>query len=238
MQAVILAAGDGGRLMPQTAELPKSLLRVLGRPMIHRVLDALAEAGVDDATIVVGYHGDRLPAALAHGTPAGMSVRFVRNDAYMLGNARSLWAARDAVRDGFVLAMGDHLVEPALLRSLVAGAGGRCRLAVERVDASDERSDEATRARVRDGRVVDLGKGLRDWNALDTGVFWCTRRVFDVMTPALRDGEAGDVFARLARNGELDAVDVTGARWIDVDTAPDLRRAESLLAREADGRVA
>ncbi len=175
---------------------------------------------------------------LAHGTPAGMSLRFVQNDAYMLGNARSLWAARDAVGDGFVLAMADHVVESGLLRSLVLGAGERCRLAVDRAAAGDERADEATRARVRDGRVVDLGKGLRDWNALDTGAFWCTRRVFDVMTPALRDGEAGDVFAKLARAGELDAVDVTGARWIDVDTPADLRSAETMFAREADGRVA
>jgi choline kinase len=238
MQAVILAAGDGGRLLPQTAEQPKPLLRVAGRPIIHRVLDALAAAGVDDATIVVGYHGARLQAALAHGTPAGMTLRFVQNGAYMLGNARSLWAARGAVRGGFVLAMGDHLVEPALLRSLIGGAGGRCRLAVERAESNDARADEATRACVRDGRVVDLGKSLRDWNALDTGAFWCTPRVFDVMTPSLRDGEAGDVFAKLARAGELDAVDVTGARWIDVDTAEDLRLANALLAREADGRVA
>jgi choline kinase len=88
------------------------------------------------------------------------------------------------------------------------------------------------------GRVVDLGKGLADWNAIDTGAFWCTPRVFDVMTPKARDGEVGDVFAALARAGELEAVDVTGARWIDIDTAADLRRAEALLAREADGRVA
>jgi NDP-sugar pyrophosphorylase family protein len=58
------------------------------------------------------------------------------------------------------------------------------------------------------------------------------------MTPSLRDGEAGDVFAKLARAGQLDAVDVTGARWIDVDTAEDLRLANALFAREADGRVA
>lgn len=238
MQAVILAAGDGGRLLPDTADVPKPLLRVAGRPIIYHVLDALVATGVDEATVVAGYHGERLRDALARWLPAGVSLRVVQNEAYLLGNARSLWAARETVPGEFLLAMGDHLVEPALLRALVAGAGGRCRLAVDRADAGDPRAAEATRVRVRDGLVVDLGKQLEDWDALDTGVFWCTPRVFEAMTPDLRDGEAGDVFATLARAGGLDAVDVTGARWIDIDTAEDLRRAEALFAGEADGRVA
>jgi len=155
----------------------------------------------------------------------------------MLGIARSLWAARDAAAGPFVLAMADHVVEPALVRELTDLANGRCRLAVERTSAADPRAAEATRALVRDGRVVDLGKQLDDWNALDTGVFWCTPRVFDALTPPLRDGEAGDVFRALAVAGELDAIDVTGRRWIDVDTEHDLRRAEDLLT-EHDGRLA
>ncbi|HYM16599.1 MAG TPA: NTP transferase domain-containing protein [Dehalococcoidia bacterium] len=235
---MILAAGDGGRLLPDTAALPKPLLRVAGRPIIDHVLDALAAAGVGTATVVTGYQGDRLREALERRARGAVSLRFVRNDAYTLGNARSLWAARDAAPGEFLLAMADHIVEPALLRPLVAGAGGRCRLAVDRAAPGDPRAAEATRARLAGRRVIDLGKRLDDWDALDTGVFWCTPRVFEVMTPELRDGEAGAVFATLARAGELDAVDVTGARWIDIDTAHDLRRAEALFAGEADGRVA
>jgi NDP-sugar pyrophosphorylase family protein len=67
------------------------------------------------------------------------------------------------------------------------------------------------------------------WNAIDTGVFWCTQRIFAAITPDLRDGEAGAVFQSLARNGELDAIDVTGCAWTDIDTADDLRRAETMV---------
>jgi NDP-sugar pyrophosphorylase family protein len=56
------------------------------------------------------------------------------------------------------------------------------------------------------------------------------------MTPQLRDGEAGALFAALAHAGQLDAVDVTGSRWIDVDTEHDLRAAETMMG--AHGRVA
>jgi choline kinase len=235
MHALILAAGDGGRLYPLTDGLPKPLLKLHGRPILQHVLDALFDAGVDNATIVLGYRGSQIRDALAEGHPRRMALRFVENPAYGLGNARSIWAARDAMpRDGgFVLAMGDHLVEPALTSALVDRADGRCRLAIDRAAPGDPRAAEATRARVHDGRVVDLGKALNEWNALDTGVFWCTPRLFDAITPDLRDGEAGAVFASLARAGDLDAVDVTGRRWIDIDTPDDLRSAERMLLTES-----
>jgi choline kinase len=234
MHALILAAGDGDRLQPLSDGLPKPLLKVGGRPIIVHVLEALGASGVEDATIVIGYRGEMIRAALAGPRP-GMALRFVDNPAYDLGNAHSLWAARGAMpRDGsFVLAMGDHLVEPPLITALVAGAGDRCRLAIDRTVAADPRAAGATRALVRDGRVMDLGKDLFDWNALDTGTFWCAPRIFDAITQELRDGEAGAVFASLARNGELDAVDVTGRRWIDIDTAADLGAAEAMIAAEA-----
>ncbi len=231
LQALILAAGDGDRLYPYTADRPKSLIPLCGRPIINHVLDALFSAGVREATIVVGYHGDQIRASLSELSPCGMRLTFVENDAYETGNARSLWAARDVMNGPFVLAMADHLVEPALVRTLTSGPGRRCRLAVEFAGHEDARANEATRALVRRGRVVDLGKTIEEWNAFDTGTFWCTSRLFDAITPENREGELGDVFATLARAGDLDAVDVTGARWIDIDTEADLHAAELMFGR-------
>src|SRR5581483_11751807 len=139
LQALILAAGDGDRLYPHTAARPKPLIRLCGRPIINHVLDGLYAAGVRHATIVVGYRGDEIRAPLAELSPCGMSLRFVENEAYETGNARSLWAARDAVDGPFVLAMADHIVEPSLTRRLVCGAEGRCRLAIEHALHDDAR---------------------------------------------------------------------------------------------------
>ncbi len=240
MRALIIAAGDGGRLYPLTSSTPKPLLRLSGRPIINHVLDALSAAGIDDTTVVVGYRGEQIRSALAYAHPAGMALRFVENDGFLLGNARSIWAAGGVMDGPFVLSMADHVVDPAIVRALVAGAGARCRLAIERAARGDSRADEATRALVQHGRVVDLGKMIETWNAFDTGLFWCTARVFDAITPDLRDGEAGAVFSALARRGELDAVDVTGSAWIDIDTAADLREAEAMVGATlaASGSVA
>lgn len=235
MNAVILAAGDGGRLLPHTASLPKPLLPVRGRPLIQYVIDALHEAGVTDTTVVAGYRAEQVRRAVLAMRPGAMTLRFVQNDAYMRGNARSLWAVRGTQRAPFVLAMADHIIEPGIVRRVAQGDSQRCRLAVERVRGDDARADEATRALVHRDRVEALGKEIERWNALDTGVFWCTPAIFDAITPELRDGEAGAVFAQLAARGDLDAVDVTGLHWADVDTPGDLRAAEGIGASIHDG---
>ncbi len=56
-KAVILAAGKGTRMK---SELPKVLFPVLGRPMIHFVLDALQAAGVHEQIVVVGYEAEKV----------------------------------------------------------------------------------------------------------------------------------------------------------------------------------
>lgn len=236
MRAVVLGAGNGSRLRSATGDVPKPLALLRGRPIIAHVLDALHSGGVDDVLVVTGYESEQVERVVDEVRPGGMSVRTVRNAEWASGNASSLWTARSAVQgQGFVLAMADHLVDPAIVRALADG--DLFRLAVERTDPTDIRGAEATRARVQDGKVVDLGKTIDDWNALDTGLFWCSPRIFDAMTPALRDGEAGQIFATLARAGELDAVDVSGRLWIDIDTVEDLRRAEDLLESQ-HGRFA
>ena len=60
--AVVLAAGKGTRMK---SELPKVLFPVLGRPMIHWVLDALGKAGVERIIVVVGYREDLVRQELA-----------------------------------------------------------------------------------------------------------------------------------------------------------------------------
>ena len=60
MKAIIVAAGRGRRLGTETDDIPKCMVKVGGRSILHWQLDALAAAGVDDVVIVRGYLGDRI----------------------------------------------------------------------------------------------------------------------------------------------------------------------------------
>ncbi len=65
MKAIILAAGQGTRLLPFTREHPKCLVPVGGKAILDHQLEALAAAGVEDVLVVGGYRIDRLEEHLA-----------------------------------------------------------------------------------------------------------------------------------------------------------------------------
>lgn len=236
-RAVILAAGDGGRLGEHTADVPKPLVLVDGRPLIAFTLEAVAAAGVSDATVVVGYRSAQLMHAMGEGMP-GPRISFVHNDRFHGGASLSLRAARSGAGDEpFLLLMADHMLSaPIMQRLLTAPRGPRTSMVA--TDASHWPSayvDEATRVRLAPGAraVTAIAKGLEPWDALDTGAFLLAPSAWEAVDAAPEDCELSVIFQELARRGELEAVDVSGAGWYDVDTEEDLAAVRRMVARNA-----
>ncbi len=113
--AVVLAAGQGTRMK---SDLPKVLCRVLDRPMIEFVLDALAAAGVERVIAVVGYRADDVKAALASRKNVQFALQTER-----LGTGHAVKMAREQLtgHDGptIVLAGDSPMVQAASLVKLL-----------------------------------------------------------------------------------------------------------------------
>lgn len=60
MRAIIPVAGVGSRLRPHTYALPKVLLNVAGKPILHHILDKISGEGIHEATIVIGHMGEMI----------------------------------------------------------------------------------------------------------------------------------------------------------------------------------
>src|SRR5258708_39415442 len=84
--AIVLAAGKGTRMK---SELPKVLIEVCSRPMIHYVLDALQQSGVGDVLVVVGYRADDVRREL----DSRANLRFVEQT-QQLGTGHAVMACR------------------------------------------------------------------------------------------------------------------------------------------------
>jgi NDP-sugar pyrophosphorylase family protein len=77
MDAIILAGGMGTRLREVVADRPKVLAEVDGRPFLARLLDQLADAGVERVVLSTGYMAERIEAEIGTGY-RGMDLSYVR----------------------------------------------------------------------------------------------------------------------------------------------------------------
>ena len=116
--AVVLAAGKGTRMQ---SELPKVLFPVLGRAMIHWVLDALEAAGVRELIVVVGYREDLVRQELA-----GRNVQFAVQ-AEQLGTGHAVQMCRPLLQSGtspvMVVAGDSPMIQPSSVSELIQEFG-------------------------------------------------------------------------------------------------------------------
>jgi choline kinase len=228
---LILAAGNGTRLRPVSDGLPKPLVHFRGKPMLEHVILRAHKAGIDNFVIVVGYRSDLIRRWLDSRWLGNVSVTVVENPEYHKANGISALKAKDVIRENFLLLMSDHVFEPQTAKALMDQplAPGEVILAVDpKIDRVFD-LDDATKVR-RDGdRIVDIGKEIATFDALDTGMFLCSPVLFDKLQSATRDGNCSlsDGMRQLARERNLRAFEIGQAHWHDVDTPEALAHAES-----------
>ena len=231
--AVVLLAGAGSRLTNAHAT-PKPLVPILGTPLIAYVLRALESVGVQRVHAIVGAHGDAVARGVKECLPATMALNRIDNGQWKLRNGVSLLCASDVIDQPFLLTMGDHLFDPTILRVLIdrAAANGLS-LAVDRNLARIFDLDDAMKVRTSGEQIVAISKTLRDFDAVDTGLFLCAPEIFEYLERAKIDGDCSlaDGVRLMANDGKAHAIDIDNAWWQDVDTPAMLERAETTLPK-------
>ena len=156
MKALILAAGVSRRLYPQTYNTPKCLLEVGGKPIINYQLEALSELGVNDITMIVGYHREMLVESVEKNFPE-INFKFIVNHHYFETNtAYSVYVGKEALSDQHLLMNADVVYPKKLLSKLYHSS-------FENVLAVDIKSCGREEVKVIDGgqnKISAIGKDL------------------------------------------------------------------------------
>lgn len=118
-QAVILAAGRGTRLGELTKDRPKSMLPILGRPIMARVMDRLREAGVRKFIVVIGDQEGAIASYLSTSWYPDTEVKFAIQ-AVATGTVDALKLAAPHITGPFVLSSVDNLTSAEHVESLIA----------------------------------------------------------------------------------------------------------------------
>lgn len=236
MQAIILAAGIGNRL-GESGTQPKSLLRFGTRTLLARHLDALADCGVRDVTLCVGYLASEIESAARH--PA-LRVTLVHNPRYRRGSVLSLWTARSSLiaADSVLLMDADVLYPPALLARLAGSPQANCLL----FDAEFEAGDEPVKICLAGGRVVDFRKKPDpaipvERRGESVGFFKFARacaaeiahRCEEYVAADRLDEPYEEVLRDVFLSGRhaIGIEEITGTPWIEIDFPEDIARARS-----------
>jgi choline kinase len=232
--AVILMAGSGSRLRASGEMLPKPLVPMLGRPLICYIIESLQQVGVGTLHAVVGSNGDDLIAALRPFVPPPMRLNAIPNPDWEKQNGISVLCAAGKVRAPFLLTMGDHLFQTAILERIAESSdSAQLNLAVDQKVETIFDIDDAMKVQIKNDRVVAIGKQLTKYDAIDTGIFLCPNELFDYLERAKQNGDCSlaDGVRLMAADNKVKAIDIGDAWWQDVDT-PEMRaRAEEELRR-------
>jgi len=235
-EAVILMAGQGSRLRGADNTFLKPFVPLLGRPLISYTLDTLIRVGIKTVDFVVGYESGRMIEQVKQFLPSELSASFIENRDWQKQNGISLLAAAGHVSKPFLLTMSDHLFDGAAVdRLLDSSESGFLNVAVDRKLDSIFDLEDAMKVQTCKDRITNIGKNLRNYDAIDTGLFVCPVQIFDYLERAKSgsgrsDCSLADGVQLMAGDDRVHAIDIGNAWWQDVDTPQMLKHAETQMS--------
>jgi UDP-N-acetylglucosamine diphosphorylase / glucose-1-phosphate thymidylyltransferase / UDP-N-acetylgalactosamine diphosphorylase / glucosamine-1-phosphate N-acetyltransferase / galactosamine-1-phosphate N-acetyltransferase len=180
LQTVLLAGGAGKRVFPLAANSPKPMFKLLGKPLIHHVIDVLKEAGLKDYIVVVGHHGEQIKEYLKDGSELGVNIQYTLQK-QSLGMADALKTTEKLAENNFFVVNADDIFQAALIKQMYnqfKKTGAEIVLSCKPVNETWKFGI----IRVDDGNVTDFvekpPKGKEPSNLAVVGVYILTKQIF------------------------------------------------------------
>jgi UDP-N-acetylglucosamine diphosphorylase / glucose-1-phosphate thymidylyltransferase / UDP-N-acetylgalactosamine diphosphorylase / glucosamine-1-phosphate N-acetyltransferase / galactosamine-1-phosphate N-acetyltransferase len=230
MKAVLLAAGEGARLMPITAKRPKHLIKIAGKPILQYCLDAVKAAGITEAVIVTHYMGDSIRQHFGDGSSQGLKITYVEQKA-ILGTGNAASVAEPFVDDDFVLIYGDLLFGQDAVKTVLQQYKGGKTSAVMGVVPVDKPESYGIIEQDKENkvkRIVEKPTAEKaPSNLANAGIYVFSKDVFSKIkkTKASIRGEweLTDAVTMLASEGKtVLAAELSKGDWFDVGRPWDL----------------
>jgi len=239
VRAVVLVGGEGTRLRPLTLTTPKQMLPIVEQPMIERVIGHLADHGIDEAVLSLGYRPDAFISAFPSGTIEGVRLTYAVEPTPLDTAGAIRFAAGHAdIEETFVAINGDVLTDSDL-SALIDFHRLRGAEATIGLTPVDDPSAFGVVPTDDEGRVeAFIEKPPRDeapTNLINSGTYVFEPSVLARIPEARRVSVEREIFPELVKARSLYALG-SDAYWLDTGT-PDayLRAHRDLLAGRRSG---
>jgi L-glutamine-phosphate cytidylyltransferase len=233
VQALILAAGVGRRL---GGEIPKPLLRVGGQTLIERLVGQLHCLGITQIVVVTGHRREEVEKVIN-----SLQVQCVFNPHFNLSdNLVSFWVGQDRIQERCLMIHGDLIVEDKVLEGILETKSE----VILPMDCSTLNA-ESMKIKLVEDKVVNLTKNLpvekASGESLPLMIFspQALRELKNITATMAESGQSRAfideaVFTLIQSNlFEVQVHDVTGLKWMEIDTPADLSEARRLFGSGA-----
>ena len=236
MNAVILAAGTGSRLVNLTRELPKALVQIHGKALIDYAVSFVNELGCEQVVVVGGFYFQKLED---HLDQKSLSVQLLENPNFLKGSVLTLLEALPRITDSFLLMNVDHIYPRRLARLFSENRHTLVNVTAFVDFDRPLRDDDMKVLLTEDNRVSRISKTLQQFDGGYIGLTYVPKNMLDTYSRAAiklakenPEASVEGVLQTLVSSGEKPLIlDTSGLGWLEIDNPSDLLNAERILRR-------
>ncbi len=236
MKALILAAGEGTRMRPLTANMPKPLLPVAGKPFIQHIIERLRDVEIEELYILIGWRDRRIKDCLGNGKEFGVNIDYI-NQEQRLGTAHAVSMVKDIMNSDFLCINGDIVLMPSHLPGLMEFY-------------KKHQGVVMSLARVKDPTgygVIDVSNDIVKsivekpekpmGNLINAGIYIFTTEIFDAIekTPKSARGEyeITESMRLIQKDTDIYGYELT-EDWVEIGRPWDLLHANKVLMKDLE----
>ncbi|MGF1907360.1 sugar phosphate nucleotidyltransferase [Aliivibrio salmonicida] len=239
LKAIILAAGVGSRIRPLTDNCPKSLLKIGDYTILEMMVSNIVKCGIDEIVFILGYLENDIKEFMNNNFP-DLNVHFVTNEYYAETNTGySLMLAEELVKDSsFIKFDADVVFDVEILKNLIESDYDNCLCVDKNINLDAEEIKIIVNEK---NHVLKASKDVNPKDAIgeSIGIEKISHETAKVLFLELNEMmknkknhqeyyEAG--YERLIENNVIfNTLDITGLKWIEIDTLDDFAAAENIF---------
>lgn len=237
MKVIILSAGQGKRLLPYTANVPKCLLNINGKTLIEWQIGELHKCGIDQITVVTGYGAEKVDALLEQEYGKKHIKTHYNPDYAITDNLVSCWKVRDEMSEDFLLLNGDTLFEAEVVKTLLKTSETPITVTINHKEVYDT---DDMKVCLAETRLLKIGKDLQadETHGESIGMILFRgdgpERFRNGLQKAINDTHTIhkwylSVIDAIAQKKTVLTCSIKGLSWCEVDYPADLEDAEMVV---------
>lgn len=238
MKALILAAGEGTRMRPLTANIPKPLLPVAGKPFLQHIIETLESLEIRDIHLLIGWKNLKIKEYFGDGQRFNVSITYLYQEE-RLGTAHAVGIAKSVMDSDFLCLNGDIVVARSYIQGLMdfykTHKGDIISLA--KVDKPERFGVvELKGERVRE--ITEKPKAPKS-NLINAGIYIFTPNMFKAIEETSKSSrgeyEITESIKIMMKSNDIYGY-VLGEPWVEIGRPWDLLRANEIIMKDLEER--